>query len=297
MSEVVSLAEASDTAVFGSKAVGLGQALRDGLPVPPGVALSGAIVEAVAGGHEDAIERVASRGQASRRAARRALVRGRRGRCRRELRRPAPDAAQRSLGGRGRQRTAGDLVVGELRLRDHLPQARRPLHEAERRPPSSRSLLDPETAGVMFTQNPVTGADERMIEASWGLGEAVVAGMVIPDSFSVDRAGNVLGRRAGLKRIAIRGVAGGGTIEDEVPAELVRAALPRRRSARAAQRARVAMRGGLRPGAGHRVGDRRRHALPAPVPSRHEGRVRPLMAGRSGCRAPARAALCRAERE
>ena len=34
-----------------------------------------------------------------------------------------------------------------------------------------QSLLAPETAGVMFTQNPVNGADERMIEASWGLGE------------------------------------------------------------------------------------------------------------------------------
>ena len=45
-----------------------------------------------------------------------------------------------------------------------------------------QTLLDPDTAGVMFTQNPVTGADERMIEASWGLGEAVVAGQVIPDT-------------------------------------------------------------------------------------------------------------------
>src|SRR4051794_29299694 len=64
-------------------------------------------------------------------------------------------------------------------------------------------LLDPETAGVMFTRNPVTGADERMIEASWGLGEAVVAGLVIPDSYRVDRTGTVLERRPGLKRIAI----------------------------------------------------------------------------------------------
>ena len=32
----------------------------------------------------------------------------------------------------------------------------------------------------MFTQNPVTGADERVIEASWGLGEAVVAGLRDP---------------------------------------------------------------------------------------------------------------------
>ena len=50
-------------------------------------------------------------------------------------------------------------------------------------------LLDPDAAGVMFTQNPVTGADERVIEASWGLGEAVVAGLVIPDHFRVDRSG------------------------------------------------------------------------------------------------------------
>ena len=31
-----------------------------------------------------------------------------------------------------------------------------------------QKLLDPDTAGVMFTRNPVTGADERMIEASSG---------------------------------------------------------------------------------------------------------------------------------
>ncbi len=81
-------------------------------------------------------------------------------------------------------------------------------------------LLDPETAGVMFTQNPITGADERMIEASWGLGEAVVAGLVIPDSYRLARSGEVLDRRPGLKRIAIRGLPAGGTFEEEVPKEL-----------------------------------------------------------------------------
>ena len=59
-----------------------------------------------------------------------------------------------------------------------------------------QSLLEPETAGVMFTRNPITGADERMIEASWGLGEAVVSGRVIPDSFLVARGSEVLKRRA-----------------------------------------------------------------------------------------------------
>ena len=58
MSELLSLADVSDTSVFGSKAVGLGQALRDGLPVPPGVALSGPLVEAVAAADEAAIEQV-----------------------------------------------------------------------------------------------------------------------------------------------------------------------------------------------------------------------------------------------
>ena len=60
MKDVVSLAEVTETAVFGSKAVGLGEAIRDGLPVPPGVALSGAIVEAVAGGDEAATATVAA---------------------------------------------------------------------------------------------------------------------------------------------------------------------------------------------------------------------------------------------
>jgi pyruvate,water dikinase len=46
--DVVPLAEADDDALFGSKAVGLGQATRGGLPLPPGFALSGSIVEAVA---------------------------------------------------------------------------------------------------------------------------------------------------------------------------------------------------------------------------------------------------------
>jgi pyruvate,water dikinase len=57
--DVVPLAKARETAIFGSKAVGLGDAIRDGLPVPPGVALSGSIVEAVASDDQRAIAAVA----------------------------------------------------------------------------------------------------------------------------------------------------------------------------------------------------------------------------------------------
>jgi pyruvate,water dikinase len=84
-----------------------------------------------------------------------------------------------------------------------------------------QSLLQPETAGVLFTRNPITGADERMIEASWGLGEAVVSGRVIPDSFRVSRTGEVLDRRTGLKRFAIRSAPDGGTLDEDVAPELV----------------------------------------------------------------------------
>jgi pyruvate,water dikinase len=84
-----------------------------------------------------------------------------------------------------------------------------------------QTLLNPAAAGVMFTENPVTGADERMIEASWGLGEAVVNGLVIPDHFRLNRSGKVLERKAGRKRIAIRSLPNGGTFEEQVPPEQV----------------------------------------------------------------------------
>ena len=61
-----------------------------------------------------------------------------------------------------------------------------------------------------------------MIEASWGLGEAVVSGRVIPDSFRVARTGEVLSSRAGVKSFAIRSDPdGGGTVDEDVALDLV----------------------------------------------------------------------------
>lgn len=80
-----------------------------------------------------------------------------------------------------------------------------------------QTLLNPDVAGVMFTEHPITGADERLIEASWGLGEAVVAGLVVPDQFRLDRSGRVLEHKVGRKRIAIRPLPNGGTFEQQVP--------------------------------------------------------------------------------
>jgi pyruvate,water dikinase len=49
-------------------------------------------------------------------------------------------------------------------------------------------LVPSEVSGIAFTAHPVTGArDLVIINASWGLGEAVVSGRVTPDSFIVDK--------------------------------------------------------------------------------------------------------------
>src|SRR6266516_2496843 len=51
-----------------------------------------------------------------------------------------------------------------------------------------QELVPAEAAGIMFTANPVTGAREQVvINAAWGLGEAIVGGLVTPDTFVVDR--------------------------------------------------------------------------------------------------------------
>ena len=74
-------------------------------------------------------------------------------------------------------------------------------------------MVDAEAAGVMFTANPVTGRRrEAVIDASPGLGEAVVSGAVNPDHFVVDTAsGSILQRRLGDKRTVVRPLPAGGT--------------------------------------------------------------------------------------
>ncbi len=86
-------------------------------------------------------------------------------------------------------------------------------------------LVDAAAAGVLFTANPLSGRrGEAVIDASLGLGEAVVAGMINPDHFVVDsKNGTVLERRISDKPLQIRPDAGGGTERVEVAAS---AALP-----------------------------------------------------------------------
>ncbi|QLG62980.1 phosphoenolpyruvate synthase [Halorarum salinum] len=48
-------------------------------------------------------------------------------------------------------------------------------------------MVDADKSGVMFTSHPSTGEPRIIVEAAWGLGEAVVSGSVSPDNYVVDR--------------------------------------------------------------------------------------------------------------
>jgi pyruvate,water dikinase len=82
-------------------------------------------------------------------------------------------------------------------------------------------LVPAEAAGILFTANPVTGRrDQAVISAAWGLGEAVVGGMVTPDSLTVDKAsGQVVERVIADKQVMTARI-NGGTEEQPVPEAL-----------------------------------------------------------------------------
>jgi phosphohistidine swiveling domain-containing protein len=82
-------------------------------------------------------------------------------------------------------------------------------------------MVDAQVAGVLFTANPLTGRRRQaIIDASPGLGEAVVSGATTPDHFVVNTlTGEIVERRLGDKHLVIRAVAGGGTQHVEQAAQ------------------------------------------------------------------------------
>jgi pyruvate,water dikinase len=218
VAEVVPLVEAREEARFGAKATGLGEAARAGMPIPPGIALSGAIVDEVAAGDADAIAAVLAAAQ--------------------DLSIPLAvrssaadeDGAEASFAGQHltllNVPTLADVPAAVRQVwwsanSDSAMTYRQRIGHVAR--PSVgvvvQSLLPADAAGVMFTRNPVNEADENLVEAAWGLGEVVVAGRVIPDTFRISRAGEVLERTPGFKKIAIRAAADGGTYDEPIPAD------------------------------------------------------------------------------
>src|SRR6185503_7286786 len=75
-----------------------------------------------------------------------------------------------------------------------------------------QEMIPSDVSGVMFTANPLTGLlREVVIDATFGLGEALVSGQVEPDHYVVDTISNVIvSKKLGAKEISTRGKTGGG---------------------------------------------------------------------------------------
>ncbi len=76
-----------------------------------------------------------------------------------------------------------------------------------------QQMVFPYASGILFTADPVTGNRKvATVEASFGLGEALVSGLVNPDVFKV-REGEVVASAIAAKKLAIRALPAGGTHE------------------------------------------------------------------------------------
>src|SRR5882757_2463094 len=79
-----------------------------------------------------------------------------------------------------------------------------------------QQMVFPRAAGILFTADPVTGNRKvASVEASFGLGEALVSGLVNPDVYKV-RDGEVVARAVGAKQLAIHASPAGGTYEQAI---------------------------------------------------------------------------------
>jgi pyruvate, water dikinase len=214
------LIDATDAQRFGGKAASLARAIRAGLPVPPGLALADAFVTAIGEGDRTAAAELANLPLPGGRelAVRSSAV--------------GEDSASASFAGQHASELGvlpGERLLqavravwrsgfcdGALGYRDRLGLDRSPSMGVVIQP-----LIDARLAGVLFTRNPISGAPERVIEASWGLGESVVQGRVIPDRYRLSSDGTLIELIMGEKRTEARPLPGGGVADHSVAADLV----------------------------------------------------------------------------
>ncbi|MFI7382901.1 rifamycin-inactivating phosphotransferase [Streptomyces sp. NPDC049813] len=92
-------------------------------------------------------------------------------------------------------------------------------HGAVRMAVVVQRMVFPEAAGILFTADPVTGNRKTAtVDAGFGLGEALVSGIVNPDVFTV-RSGAVVARKIAVKQHAVQPLPGGGTRQVALGAE------------------------------------------------------------------------------
>ena len=82
-----------------------------------------------------------------------------------------------------------------------------------------QKMVFPEAAGILFTADPITSNRKvTSIDASFGLGEALVSGLVNADNYKV-REGRIVAKKISTKELAIYALKEGGTEEKKLEAE------------------------------------------------------------------------------
>jgi pyruvate, water dikinase len=216
---LLSLNERIEAQVYGGKAARLSESLRAGLPVPPGCVLHPDAVARIAQGNltsqehtllESALTPFTKRAVAVRSSA------------------LGEDGAAASFAG---QYTSILNVQGmdtilvaiatvwasEQTEAARQYRARMGIAGRARVAVILQALVRAEVAGVLFTVDPLSGSSERwIVEASWGLGEAVVGGLVTPDRYIISRSGQLRERQLGDKDVVIAAAEDGGTTVVEI---------------------------------------------------------------------------------
>ena len=201
-----------DESSFGGKSASLGELLAAEIPVPPGFALStaayssfaadDAVAAAIAGGDSDAI------GEAMRAAVMPATVAEEIADAYTALGEPPVAVRSSAVGEDSEEATFAGQQETFLWVRgvDQVRQAVRDCWISLYSPTAVsyrarlgrdreaamgvtvQEMVDAEISGVMFTCNPVSGDPSMVaVNASWGLGLAVVGGEVTPDDYLVSK--------------------------------------------------------------------------------------------------------------
>src|SRR5438067_4068792 len=83
-----------------------------------------------------------------------------------------------------------------------------------------QELVLADAAGILFTANPLTGErDQVMINAAWGLGEAIVGGLVTPDTMVADKASGTIAKEEITEKKSMTVRPPEGTDEEPVPVD------------------------------------------------------------------------------
>lgn len=82
-----------------------------------------------------------------------------------------------------------------------------------------QQMINSDKSGVIFSKDPVSGTEDIVIEAVFGLGEGIVSGRILPDLYTVSRNGEIKDIRVAEKNMAVVRDSAGKTVEMKLTGE------------------------------------------------------------------------------